>query len=170
MHNVTPIDPSLLARLEEGYSARPELGLWSSALSRTPLADAAFVPAAAAKLRPEFSVVVPTTGITNQKKSGRCWMFSTMNILRERVIRNCNLAEFALSGTYLAFYDKLEKANLFYENILHFASQKLECDTKSRNVLRVNAALSIWSSPTVTCTGQKPALGSSQDNMGNLPA
>ena len=45
-----------------------------------------------------------------------------------------------------------------------------ECDTKSRNVLRVNATLSIWSNPTVTCTGQKPALGSSQDNMGNLPA
>lgn len=47
---------------------------------------------------------------------------------------------------------------------------KHECDTKSRNVLRVNATLSIWSNPTVTCTGQKPALGSSQDNMGNLPA
>ena len=62
MHNVTPIDPSLLARLEEGYSARPELGLWSSALSRTPLADAAFVPAAAAKLRPEFSGGVPPPG------------------------------------------------------------------------------------------------------------
>jgi len=47
---------------------------------------------------------------------------------------------------------------------------KQKCDTKSRNVLRVNATLSIWSNPTVTCTGQKPALGSSQDNMGNLPA
>ena len=45
-----------------------------------------------------------------------------------------------------------------------------ECDTKSRNVLCINTALSIWSNPTVTCTGQKPALGSSQDNMGNLPA
>ena len=48
--------------------------------------------------------------------------------------------------------------------------QMAKCDTKSRNVLRVNATLSIWSNPTVTCTGQKPALGSSQDNMGNLPA
>ncbi|YAF49260.1 hypothetical protein K6755_05415 [Faecalibacterium prausnitzii] len=47
---------------------------------------------------------------------------------------------------------------------------KQKCDTKSRNVLRVNATLSIWSNPTVACTGQKPALGSSQDNMGNLPA
>ena len=49
-------------------------------------------------------------------------------------------------------------------------TRKGKCDTKSRNVLRVNATLSIWSNPTVTCTGQKPALGSSQDNMGNLPA
>ena len=51
-----------------------------------------------------------------------------------------------------------------------FLTLTVECDTKSRNVLRVNATLSIWSNPTVTCTGQKPALGSSQDNMGNLPA
>ena len=49
-------------------------------------------------------------------------------------------------------------------------TRKEECDTKSRNVLCINTALSIWSNPTVTCTGQKPALGSSQDNMGNLPA
>ena len=50
------------------------------------------------------------------------------------------------------------------------AIRKALCDTKSRNVLCINTALSIWSNPTVTCTGQKPALGSSQDNMGNLPA
>ena len=37
---------------------------------------------------------------------------------------------------------------------------KVVCDTKSRNVLCINTALSIWSNPTVTCTGQKPALGS----------
>lgn len=51
-----------------------------------------------------------------------------------------------------------------------FLTLTVECDTKSRNVLCINTALSIWSNPTVTCTGQKPALGSSQDNMGNLPA
>ena len=53
---------------------------------------------------------------------------------------------------------------------LSYLIQNAECDTKSRNVLCINTALSIWSNPTVTCTGQKPALGSSQDNMGNLPA
>ena len=123
--NVTPISPERLAQMEQGYAARPELAVLSNAISRTDLDDAAFVPAAAAKLRMDFSVTVPTTGITNQKKSGRCWMFSVLNALREVVVRERGLESFAFSAAYLAFYDKLEKANLFYENILHFAGQEL---------------------------------------------
>lgn len=126
MNQVSPISAQMLERLEQNCAARPELGVMSNAISRTPLEDAAFVPAGAAKLRMDFSVVVPTNGITNQKQSGRCWMFSVMNLLRQRVIAKCNLEEFALSGTYLAFYDKLEKANLFFENVIHFADQELE--------------------------------------------
>lgn len=126
MNKVTPIDEAMLARIEQDYAARPQLQVLSNAISRTSLLDAAFVPGAAAKLRMDFSVVVPTTGITNQKKSGRCWMFSTLNVLRERVAARCKLDQFAFSCTYLAFYDKLEKANLFLENILHFADQELE--------------------------------------------
>ena len=53
-------------------------------------------------------------------------MFYTLNVLRERVIRQCKLEDFSISPTYLAFYDKLEKANLFFENILHFAAQELD--------------------------------------------
>ena len=123
--NVTPITPALLAQMEQGYQSRPDLTVLSNAISRTDLDDAAFVPAAAAKLRMDFSVTVPTTGITNQKKSGRCWMFSVLNALREEVIRGCGLESFAFSASYMAFYDKLEKCNLFYENILHFAGQEL---------------------------------------------
>ncbi len=126
MKEVTPIDAKVLAALEQGYAAKPELAVMSNMISRTNLDDAAFVPAAAAKLRMDFSVTVPTTGITNQKQSGRCWMFSVMNMMRERVIKKCNLEEFAFSGTYMAFYDKLEKCNLFYENIIHFASQDID--------------------------------------------
>ncbi len=126
MNKVTPIDSEMLARFEQGYAARPELQVMSNAISRTALPDAAFVPAAAAKLQMDFSVLVQTSNITNQKQSGRCWMFSTLNVLRERVIRQCKLEDFSISPTYLAFYDKLEKANLFFENILHFAAQELD--------------------------------------------
>ena len=125
MNRVTSIDAQMLERFEQGYAARPELNVMSNAVSRTALPDAAFVPAAAAKLRMDFSVLVKTNNITNQKQSGRCWMFSTLNVLRQRVIAKCNLEDFSFSPTYLAFYDKLEKANLFLENILHFADQDL---------------------------------------------
>ena len=123
MSDVTPITSELLAQFEQGYAARPELAVLSNAISRTNLDDAAFVPAAAAKLRMDFSVTVPTTGITNQKKSGRCWMFSVLNMLREKVAAKCGLESFAFSAAYLAFYDKLEKCNRFYESILHFAAR-----------------------------------------------
>lgn len=126
MQNVSPITPEMLARMESGFAARPELTVLSNALSRTKLDDAAFVPAGAAKLRMDFSVTVPTTKVTNQKQSGRCWMFAAMNLLRERVVAKCKLADFALSGTYLAFYDKLEKCNNFFEGILHYADQDLD--------------------------------------------
>ena len=101
MNKVTPIDPAMLARFEQGFDARPELQVMSNAISRTSLEDAAFVPAAAAKLRMDFSVLVPTTKVTWQQQSGRCWMFSTMNVLRRRVIQKCNLEDFSfpdLSG------------------------------------------------------------------------
>ena len=76
--------------------------------------------------RHQYSISLEQGNITNQKQSGRCWMFSTLNVLRERVIRQCKLEDFSISPTYLAFYDKLEKANLFFENILHFAAQELD--------------------------------------------
>ena len=126
MNKVTPIDSEMLARFEQGYEARPALQVMSNAISRTALPDAAFVPAAAAKLQMDFSVLVKTNNITSQQQSGRCWMFSTLNVLRQRVIEKCKLEDFSISPTYLAFFDKLEKANLFFENIIHFADQELD--------------------------------------------
>ncbi|MFO7611708.1 MAG: C1 family peptidase [Clostridia bacterium] len=65
-----------------------------------------------------FSNEIKTGDITNQMSSGRCWMFAGMNVLRKQVMSKCNLKTFELSQNYILFYDKLEKANYFYENIL----------------------------------------------------
>lgn len=66
----------------------------------------------------EFSVSLKQTGVTNQKASGRCWMFAAMNFLRYHMVQKWNLGEFELSQSYPLFYDKLEKSNWFLENIL----------------------------------------------------
>ena len=72
-----------------------------------------------------FSHKIETKGITNQKKSGRCWLFAGLNILRPKVIENNNLESFEFSQNYLAFWDKLEKANCFLENIIEFADRDI---------------------------------------------
>ena len=66
----------------------------------------------------EFSISLEQGAVTNQKKSGRCWMFAALNCMRFQVIKKQNLEDFELSQSYPLFYDKLEKANYFLESIL----------------------------------------------------
>ena len=65
-----------------------------------------------------FSVSLKQGEITNQKQSGRCWMFAGLNVIRSRILREREMKTFELSQAYLFFYDKLEKSNYFLENIL----------------------------------------------------
>ena len=68
--------------------------------------------------RHQFSISLEQGKITNQKQSGRCWMFAALNTMRFAVMQKLNLATFELSQNYTLFYDKLEKANYFLESIL----------------------------------------------------
>lgn len=74
---------------------------------------------------PVFSVDIKTGKVSNQKQSGRCWMFAALNIFRHRMLNQFDLKEFELSQNYTFFWDKYEKANYFYENILATADQDL---------------------------------------------
>ncbi|GMG19532.1 unnamed protein product [Ambrosiozyma monospora] len=56
--------------------------------------------------------------VTNQKQSGRCWLFASTNLLRLALMKKFNLKETQLSPSYLFFYDKLEKSNFFLEQII----------------------------------------------------
>ena len=65
-----------------------------------------------------FNHKIKTKGITNQKSSGRCWLFAGLNTMRPKVIEKYNLKEFEFSQSYLFFWDKFEKANTFLELII----------------------------------------------------
>ena len=72
-----------------------------------------------------FSDEIETLDITNQKKSGRCWIFAGMNVLRYHMNRKLGFKNknFELSQPYLMFYDKLEKANYFLESVIETAAE-----------------------------------------------
>lgn len=74
----------------------------------------------------DFSHKVNSKGITNQRSSGRCWLFTGLNVLRAQMMAEHNLAELELSQNYNFFYDQLEKANLFLQAIIDNADKPME--------------------------------------------
>ncbi|MGC6769658.1 C1 family peptidase [Enterococcus sp. LJL128] len=73
-----------------------------------------------------FSVDLSTGRVANQKQSGRCWMFAALNTFRHKMINSFQLKDFELSQNYTFFWDKYEKSNYFYENIIATAAQELD--------------------------------------------
>ena len=73
-----------------------------------------------------FKYRVKVQGITDQQSSGRCWMFTSMNVLRPSIIEKYNLTGFDFSHNYLYFWDMFEKSNLFLENMIATANKPLD--------------------------------------------
>ncbi|MDT2612631.1 aminopeptidase C [Enterococcus dongliensis] len=72
---------------------------------------------------PVFSIDLATGKVANQKQSGRCWMFAALNTFRHKLLTTFQLKDFELSQNYTFFWDKYEKANYFYQNVLQTAQQ-----------------------------------------------
>ena len=86
---------------------------------------AARVPEGVALNPLTFDIEVKQGDRTNQKRSGRCWMFASLNTFRYRIIKKYNLSTFELSQAYPLFWDKMEKSNWFLENILDTLNEPL---------------------------------------------
>lgn len=112
------LTPGLLAGLREGYRMTPADRACHNAVANNPAKPLALNQGVVRGDDGHFSHRVQSKGITNQKKSGRCWMFAGLNMLRPQVIRDHRMQEFEFSTAYLQFWDKMEKANLYLESII----------------------------------------------------
>lgn len=83
----------------------------------------------AGQLDTYFSIETPQQSITDQKSSGRCWMFSGMNVLRSRFAQHTDSLSIVFSQAHLFFWDQLEKANLFLQGVLDTAKKPMD-DTR----------------------------------------
>ncbi|GAB5051797.1 C1 family peptidase [Pediococcus ethanolidurans] len=79
--------------------------------------------AAKVRLDRTFSIEIDTGKVTNQLHSGRCWLFSLLNTLRHQFADKHDVKDFELSQAYSYFWDKVERANIFYENIIRTADK-----------------------------------------------
>ena len=106
-----------LENLRKGYLENTKLTIARRALSQTKISSLTRVSEQTEFTRNCFSNEVKTMTATNQKSSGRCWIFAGLNVLREKIGKKYNIQSFELSQNYVAFYDKLEKCNYFINSI-----------------------------------------------------
>jgi bleomycin hydrolase len=73
-----------------------------------------------------FSVETKKQSITDQKSSGRCWMFSGLNVLRSNFAKRTDSLSVELSQDYLFFWDQLEKANLMLQGVIDTGKKPID--------------------------------------------
>lgn len=108
----------LLEKFERQLEESPAAAVAMNAAVKNGVVKSAISYEAFRQQRHEFSVNIKQGDITNQKASGRCWMFAALNVMRFEAMGKLNMETFEFSQSYPLFFDKLEKANYFLENIL----------------------------------------------------
>ena len=118
MTKMEPITTAEIEALREAYVKDEKARVVRNALTKNDLNMISRVFEAEAANPFIFSIDIKTMSATNQMASGRCWIFSALNVMRETIGKKYGIKEFELSQNFVAFYDKLEKANWFMECVL----------------------------------------------------
>ena len=112
------ISADMLKEISKAYEGNANDKAIRNALNTTSINVLAENAENMAMIDTHFSDEVRTRGITDQKSSGRCWLFSGLNVLRAKMIDKYDLGDFTFSQNYVFFFDQLEKANLFLQGVI----------------------------------------------------
>ena len=132
--NPSALSPDLVSTLRDSYKLSGEDLIRHNTVTNNAINKLALNRRVIAGEDGHFSHKIKTKGVTNQKSSGRCWMFAGLNVMRPKVIHEQELESFEFSTAYLQFWDKMEKSNLYLENIIELRG----ADRLDREWLLVN--------------------------------
>ena len=120
------ISPKMLGEIQKQNKMTPAENALANAIAANSIDNLAQNRNNAAELDTYFSVETPKQTITDQKSSGRCWMFSGMNVLRANFAKRTDSLRVEFSQAYLFFYDQLEKANLFLQGVIDTGKKPID--------------------------------------------
>ena len=132
------ITEDMMKQIRTGYTASSADKAARNALTTTPINTLATNGENLAMIDTHFSHRVRTKGITDQHQSGRCWLFTGLNVLRAKMIDDLELPGLEFSQNYLFFYDQLEKCNLFLQAVIdtrHLAMEDRQVEWLFKNPL-----------------------------------
>mgnify|MGYP002679175078 FL=1 len=120
------LTPEMLNKIKQSYKPTVQDKALRNAVANNKIQALALNLDNVNKYDTHFSNRVNSRGITDQKSSGRCWMFTGLNVMRSAMIAKYNLGAFEFSQNYLFFYDQLEKSNLFLSLIIKHIDEPLD--------------------------------------------
>ena len=112
------ISEAMLQNIRQNHQSSQAEKAARNAMAVNPISELAVNADNLAMIDTHFSHRVKTKGITDQHQSGRCWLFTGLNVLRAKMIDEQQLASMEFSQNYLFFYDQLEKCNLFLQGVI----------------------------------------------------
>jgi bleomycin hydrolase len=112
--------------LRKDFAASPAYRLAQNAVTRVTVDDVAINREIINNTDHSLSTLLDDWKVTNQERSGRCWLFAGLNLLRVGAMRKMGLKEFEFSQNYAMFWDKIERANYFLEAIIETAGLDLD--------------------------------------------
>jgi bleomycin hydrolase len=115
-----------LERMRKDFSANQIYRLAQNAVTRVSVDDVAIDREIVSSIDHSMSTTLDDWKVTNQQRSGRCWLFAGLNLLRVGVMRTSGLKDFEFSQNYMMFWDKLERANYFLEAVIETANRDLD--------------------------------------------
>ena len=120
------ISAQMLQQMERQYAAQPANKALRNALASNAIDNLAKNQANAGELDTYFGIETKKQSIHDQQSSGRCWMFSGLNVLRANFAQRTDSLTVEFSQAYLFFYDQLEKANLFLQGVIDTAKEPID--------------------------------------------
>jgi len=112
--------------LRKDFSASPEYRLMQNAVTRVSVDDVALNHEVITSTDHSLSVLLDDWKVTNQERSGRCWLFAGLNLLRVGAMKKMGLKDFEFSQNYAMFWDKIERANYFLEAVIETADRDID--------------------------------------------
>ena len=123
------ISDAMLNQIKQSYEGTSADKALRNAIGNNDIRKLALNQENLTEMDTHFSVKVNSKGITDQKSSGRCWLFTGLNVMRAKAIARYGLGSFEFSQNYNFFWDQLEKANLFLQGIIDTRDKPLNDKT-----------------------------------------
>lgn len=120
------LTPADLELFDKSFAANPTYRAMQNAVTQTSVDNIALDRDVVTSIDPTVSNLLDDWKVTNQKQSGRCWMFAGLNLLRTGAMQKMNIADFEFSQNYVMFWDKLERANYFLEAAIETSDRPVD--------------------------------------------